>query len=90
MARRKLTTEQKYEIADKLAAAYASAGATPAIVNESRSYYFGSIVNQAVTVKGKTVKLSDAYGEDDAIHITNLVIRRLCQVRAEMVGTVAL
>ena len=75
MAARKLAKETKYKIADAISATY---NVDPSWVDSNYRYLFGSILNQArFTVKGKTYTLKDFCGEDDALHITSLIIRRL-------------
>lgn len=68
-----LTNEQKYEIANKFASSL-KGHIAESVLNGDRKVVFGIVVN-TVNSSGKTV--IDVFGEDDGIHIVNLVIQRL-------------
>ena len=68
-----LTNEQKYEIANKFANSL-KGHIAESVLNGDRKVVFGIVVN-TVNNEGKTV--IDVFGEDDGIHIVNLVIQRL-------------
>ena len=76
MATRKLSKERKYAIADAIAGTYE---VDPVWVEQNYRYLFGCVLNNAqFKVKGKVYTLrSFCKSEDDALHITSLVIRRL-------------
>ena len=67
-----LSNEDKYAIADKLAKAYNSFKKEYVVNNHSK--VFGVVVNTPNKL-GET--LTNKFGEDNAVHITNLVLRRL-------------
>ena len=74
-----LTNEQKYAIADKIALGYGKS-LDRLISGDSKRYIaFGIIINTA-NANGET--LSSKLGEDDATHVTNLVIQRLSQAHS--------
>ena len=72
-----LSTETKYLIADALASTYTS------LVDASddvRRAVYADVINRArFTVKGNTYTLATFCSQDDGLHITRLVIRRLTQ-----------
>ena len=72
-----LSTETKYLIADALASTYTS------LVDASddvRRAVYADVINRArFTVKGNQYTLATFCSQDDALHITRLVIRRLTQ-----------
>ena len=72
-----MTDDKKFELADKLAQAVKGVECNKigGYDKTYRNYVFGVIIN-IKNAKGKT--LVDVFGEDEATHITNLVIRRLC------------
>jgi hypothetical protein len=70
---KELTTESKYVIADAMAKDLKDSIA-PAVLNGDRKVVFGIVIN-TTNASGKT--LVDVFGEDDGVHITNLVIQRL-------------
>ena len=67
-----LTNENKYVIADAMTKDLRTHIA-PTVL-EDRKALFGIVIN-TMNASGKT--LQDVFGEEDAIHITNLVIQRL-------------
>ena len=72
MARKKsLSNEKKYEIADVMAASL------PHLRAVSRNAAFGVILNAQLRINGKQTSLKMAFSEEDAIHITNLVLKRV-------------
>ena len=72
-----LSTETKYLIADALASTYTS------LVDASddvRRAVYADVINRAkFTVKGNPYTLATFCSQDDGLHITRLVIRRLTQ-----------
>jgi hypothetical protein len=76
MASRKLKLETKYAIADTVASTF---NVDPNWVEDNYKYAFGTILNNAqFRAKGKVYTIKDfCKNEDDALHITSLVIRRL-------------
>ena len=75
-----LSNEDKYAIADKLAKAYASFKKDYVVNNHSS--VFGVVINTENKI-GETLKAK--FGEDAAVHITNLVIRRLSGITGNKV-----
>jgi hypothetical protein len=73
-----LSTAKRYEAADKLAAAFTPV-VGPKFCDLNKGTQFGIIINQQFSSKGKLSCLNDHYGEEIAIHITNLVLQRLCR-----------
>ena len=69
------TDEQKYKVADAITRSCANIPAE--VVEKHKAYYFRQIINSPVRVQGQVVPVSQAFIEDDAIHITNLVLSRL-------------
>ena len=52
-----------------------------------RNKAFGVIINSPIRLNGQLTTLKDALSEDDAFHVTNLVLRR---IRGEVVPDIAL
>lgn len=77
MATRKLSSTSKYKLADAIAGTYES------LVNAEegiRRAVYASILNKAeFSVKGKKYTLATFCNEDDQLHVTRLVMRRLTQ-----------
>ena len=72
---KKLSKKVKYAIADAVASTY---NVDPQWVEVNYKYIFGTILNNAqFRIKGKVYTIKEFCGEDDALHITSLVIRRL-------------
>ena len=71
-----MTKENKIAIATKLASAF-----EPIIgknfTDLPRNMQFGIIINKQFKAKGKIASLSARYAEDTAMHITNLILRKL-------------
>lgn len=67
-----MTNEAKYVVADAMAKDLKNHVA-PTVL-EDRKTLFGIVIN-TMNASGKT--LQDVFGEEDAIHITNLIIQRL-------------
>ena len=88
--RKEMTIQQKGAIADKIAEAYRNFGVLPGDVLAQKGQYFNDLKSFPVTVEGGKKPLNVVFGDDIAQHIANLVIRRLCFIRAEMVGEVVL
>ena len=74
----KLSTDKRYEAADKLAAAFTPV-VGPKFCDLNKGTQFGIIINQQFSVNGEVTCLNDHYGEDIAMHLTNLIIQRLCR-----------
>ena len=72
-----LSTETKYRIADALASTYTSL--VDADDNVRRAVYADVINRARFTVKGNQYTLATFCSQDDGLHITRLVIRRLTQ-----------
>ena len=72
-----LSLETKYVIADALASTYDSL--VDADDNVRRAVYADVINRARFTVKGNQYTLATFCSQDDALHITRLVIRRLTQ-----------
>lgn len=71
-----MTTREKYAIADKLSAGFASSiGA--AFQEQAPHTQFGIIINKMFKTGGEVTCLNTLCSFDDACHITNLVIQRL-------------
>jgi hypothetical protein len=70
---KELTADEKYVIANAMTKDLKDSIA-PAVLNGDRKVVFGIVVN-TTNAQGKT--LTDVFGEDDGIHIVNLVIQRL-------------
>ena len=72
-----LSTETKYLIADALASTYDSLVDAD---DDVRRAVYADIINRAkFTVKGNQYTLATFCSQDDGLHITRLVIRRLTQ-----------
>lgn len=77
MPTRKLSNESKYKLADALASTYASIVDADDSVKKA---VYASIINDAqFAIKGKTHTLQSFCTQDDAQHVTRLVMRRLTQ-----------
>jgi len=74
----KLSTAKRYETADKLATALTPV-VGPKFCDLSKGVQFGIIINQQFSIKGKVTCLNAHYGEEIAMHLTNLIIQRLCR-----------
>lgn len=84
MALHTLTQEQKQTLADALASTFK---VTPADVRANYKSWFAFVLNEAkFTVKGKSFTLKSYLAEDDALHVTNLVLRRLQYVAPTQQG----
>ena len=73
---KELSNESKYAIADAMATDL-TGHIAPQVLNGDRKVVFGIVVN-TTNSQGKT--LTDVFGEDNGIHIVNLVIQRLTHV----------
>jgi hypothetical protein len=74
----KLSTAKRYETADKLATAFTPV-VGPKFCDLSKGTQFGIIINQQFSSKGKVTCLNNYYAEEIAMHLTNLVLQRLCR-----------
>ena len=63
----------KYELADKLAPHFEN------LVNYDRRVVFGVVLNAQLRINGKLTSLKEAFSQEDAFHITNLVLCRIMQ-----------
>lgn len=79
------TDDQKYAIADSIANSCMNLPADT--VSDNRKFYFREVINSQVSIRGQRVSVAQAFQEDDALHITNLVLNRLTAPR--LVATVA-
>ena len=74
---RKLSSESKYRIADALAGTYETLVDAPEVIRRAT---YADIINRAqFSVKGTIHTLQSFCTQDDAQHITRLVMRRLTQ-----------
>lgn len=77
----KLSNKKRYEVADKLADAFA-----PVLGNNFCSLnshvQFGIVLNQKFNSNGKVQSLNERYSFDIASHVTNLILRRLCRTNS--------
>ena len=69
--KRRLNNEVKYQIADQLAAHFGH------LKTVARNSAFGVVINAPIKINGVTTSLKEAFPEEDAIHLTNLVLMRL-------------
>lgn len=68
----KLSNQRKYDIADAMAGAFRN------LATVERNKAFGVIINAPIRLRtGKVSTLKNRFNEDDASHITNLVLRRV-------------
>ena len=63
----------KYELADKLAPHFEN------LVLQDRRVVFGVVLNAQLRINGKLTSLKEAFSQEDAFHITNLVLCRIMQ-----------
>ena len=68
---KKLTSLQKFKIADAMAARFDN------LTTVNRNVAFGVVINHAVKLNGKEGSLKDLLTYDDAVHITNLILKRV-------------
>ncbi len=68
-----LSNESKYAIADAMAKDL-KGHIAPVVLDGDRKVVFGIVIN---TLNGEGKSLVDVFGEEQAVHITNLVIQRL-------------
>ena len=73
--------ESKFAIADAMAPGLRT------LSTVERNKAFGVIINSPIRLNGQLTTLKDALSEDDAFHVTNLVLRR---IRGEVVPDIAL
>lgn len=71
----KLSEDKKYQIADVIVSTCVNLPAD--IIKENSRFYFREVINSPIRIKNQVVKVCDAFQEDDANHITNLVLQRL-------------
>ena len=69
--KRHLSNEVKYSVADIMSANLKHLNTV------QRNVAFGVVINTQIRVNGKMTTLKEAFSEEDAIHITNLVLRRI-------------
>lgn len=69
--RRKLSNESKYQVADSMAPHFDN------LRTVERNRAFGVVINAEIKLNGKMSSLKEAFSEEDAIHITNLILRRI-------------
>jgi len=67
----RLSTEKKYRVAD------AMAGSLRNLSTVERNKAFGVVINSPIKLNGKQTTLNQAFSEEIATHITNLVLRRV-------------
>jgi len=72
---KELSNESKYAIADAMAKDL-KGHIAPAVLSD-RKVVFGIVIN-TTNAQGKT--LTDVFGDENGVHITNLVIQRLTHV----------
>ena len=84
-----LSKEIKYKVADSIAASIKNISAES--VNSNYKMYFKDIIsNIPISLDGKTGSLESLLVEDDARHITSLVIRRLQTPAVRVVGAISI
>ena len=82
MAKITLTTEKKYQVADSIASAY---NIDPSAIKSNYNFYFRELINAPISVKNKQVTLTDWLVDDDARHVTALVLKRLATPQLQRV-----
>ena len=70
-----LSKETKYIIADAIANSFSIPA--EAITDSTRNYYFREVINAPISINGVQTTLAGKFEEEDAKHITSLVLRRL-------------
>ena len=68
---KRLSNEVKYQIADIMSASFMHLNMV------QRNAAFGVIINAQIRVNGELTSLKMAFSEEDACHITNLVLKRV-------------
>lgn len=74
-----LSDERKYTIADAIARN--CNGLSPDVIKNHRNFYFRDVINSTIAINGTRVTVAQAFDEDTAMHITNLVLNRLSAPR---------
>jgi len=67
----RISKAKKFTVADAMAPAFSNLVAT------DRNVAFGVIINATIKLNGKQTSLKQAFSEQDAIHVTNLILRRV-------------
>ena len=67
----KLTSLQKFKIADAMSSRFSNLSGT------ARNVAFGVVINHTVRLNGKEGSLKDLLTYDDAVHVCNLVLKRV-------------
>jgi hypothetical protein len=68
----KLSNQRKFDIADAMAPSFRN------LAKVDRRVAFGVVINAPIRLRtGKVSTLKNRFNEDDASHITNLVLRRV-------------
>lgn len=68
-----MTATFKYNLADQLAPHFEN------LVVQDRRVAFGVVLNAQLRLNGKLTTLKDMFSQEDAFHITNLVLCRIMQ-----------
>lgn len=69
-----ISEEKKYHIADTMVGSFRN------LINTERNKAFGVIINAPIRLNGRLTTISQAFSEEDAIHITNLTLMRIYDV----------
>ena len=67
----RLSAEKKYRVADSMAPSFRN------LATVERNSAFGVVINSPIKLNGKQTTLKQAFSEEIATHITNLVLRRV-------------
>lgn len=67
----RLSAEKKYRVADAMAGAFRN------LATVERNLAFGVVINAPIKLNNKQTTLKQAFSEEIATHITNLVLRRV-------------
>lgn len=70
-----VSLDTKYAVADAVASKCNNLSAE--VVKANSRFYFREVINTLVIVNNKRATIADMFVEDDAQHITNLVLQRL-------------
>jgi hypothetical protein len=67
----RLSVEKRYRVADVMAPSFRN------LAKVDRRVAFGVVINSPIKLNGKQTTLNQAFDEEIATHITNLVLRRV-------------
>lgn len=70
-----ISEDTKYDIADSIVKHCNNL--SPDIVTNNSKFYFREIINSDIIINKTRISLAQAFDEETAMHITNLVLKRL-------------